>query len=990
LILGIALVHLLLMSVFVADMMSRQYKFLRNQSRQQALSLANELAIAANTHILGNDFDGLQRVIQNYKNFPELKYAMIVGPDNEVLSHTDISYVGKSAMDTVSIHISKVPGSHILVADDQIVDAVAPVTQAGAVIAWARVAISQEYIYSNLTAILRNGVIYILVAITIGTLVGILMGNNLTRGLYKLVGAAEKIRAGDRSLRAADSENFEVGRLAVAFNQMLDDIDANESLLKNAFDFSAVGMTITDLDGRWTKVNGSLCSMLGYSSEELARRTFKDVTHPDDLDKNLENFTQLQQGKIDKYSMDKRYIHKSGSIVWAHVTVSAAKDQQGRPMFFVAQVEDITEVIESLREVRERESILQSIFQNNEGAIGLFDKDLRYVLFNRQFSENHYRMTGKYPVSGQELYTGFPSEIVQKRRSVIQNVLKGNKEVVEANYLLDGKREYYRTSFNPVVVDGEITGVTSYSMNLTPMKEAEMAILKLNRVYKFISEMNQMIVRAADEETILREACRIAIEFGQFRFAWAGVHDIESGWITPTAWAGHEDGYLKNSRFSSRERPEGNGPTGRAVRSRTSVFCNDVANDPLMANWRDDALARGYHSSITIPLFAGSSVVSVLAMYTDESFFFTETEIKLLKEVTDNISFALDKIRLRRSEERAGAELKESEEKFRTLVEQSQVGVYILQDNKFVYVNPLIERISGYNSEELLRMGGFDQIIHKDDRDLASVKYENRILGKAPMDDYIVRVLKKNGGIAYLQTIASKILYRNQPAVLGSVIDITHTLYENNRINKAVIAAQERERIQIGMELHDNVQQILAGAMLTLDFVFASYEDKTSALGALRDIKRYLNESMVELRRISHQLAPSIRFEQNLEDKIRALVETMNIGRSADVKLEIDHFDHPLSQDIQLAFYRILQEQLTNILKYAHASLISIRLEELERIITLSIKDNGKGFDPATKKAGIGLENIRRRVAALEGEMKIVSSVGNGCELLLHVPADLS
>ena len=679
LILGIALVHLLLMSVFVVDMIARQYKFLHHQSRQQALSLANELAVAANTHVLGNDFDGLERVIQNYKNFPDLKYAMILAPDNEVLSHTDLSYVGKTALDSVSRRIGKEPGSHILLADDEIVDAVAPVTQAGATIAWARVAISQDYIYSHLTAILRNGVFYILAAIAIGTLVGILMGNRLTRGLYKLVAAAEKIRAGDRNLRAADSDSFEVGRLAVAFNQMLDDIDA-------------------------------------------------------------------------------------------------------------------------------RGSILESIFQNNEGAIGLYDKDLRYVLFNRQFAENHYKMTGKFPVAGEPLYSDFPSEVIEQRRALVQNVLKGKKEVVEANYLIDGKRAYYRTSFNPVLVDGEITGVTTNTINLTAIKEAE-------------------------------------------------------------------------------------------------------------------------------------------------------------------------------------AELKESEEKFRTLVEQSQVGVYILQDSRFVYVNPLIERISGYSAAELMRMERFDEIVHKEDRQLSTSKYENRLDGKAPTDDYVLRVVKKDGSIAYIQTIASRIIYRNEMAVLGSVIDITDKLQENNRLNKAVIDAQEKERIQIGMELHDNVQQILAGAMLTLDFVFGSYDDRTEALNALRDIKQYLSDGMAELRRISHQLAPSIRWEQNLEDKIRALVETMNIGRSADVKLEIDQFGQPLSQEIQLAFYRILQEQLTNILKYAHASLISIRLEKMERMITLSIKDNGQGFDPATKQSGIGLENIRRRVAALEGEMKIVSSVGNGCELLVQVPS---
>ncbi|HEY4206368.1 MAG TPA: PAS domain S-box protein, partial [Puia sp.] len=714
----------------VADMIARQYNFLRRQSRQQALSLVNELAVAAHTHILGNDFDGLQRVIKNFKNFPDLQYAMILAPDNEVLSHTDVSYIGKKALDSVSLRIGRQPGSQILVADDQIIDAVAPIMQAGSTIAWARVAISQEYIYSNLTAILRNGVFYILVAIAIGTLVAVLMGNRLTRGLHKLIAAAKKIRAGDRGLRAGASGSFEADHLAVAFNQMLDDIDANESLLKNAFDFSALGMTIADLDGRWTKVNGTLCRMLGYTEDELARTSFKEVTHPDDLKKNLADFALLQQGKIDKFSMDKRYIHKSGRLVWAHLTVSAAKDQQGRPVFFVAQVEDITEAVESSRELE-----------------------------------------------------------------------------------------------------------------------------KLHRVNFFISHINEMIVRAADEETILREACRIAIEYGKFRFAWAGLHDARSGRVLPIVWAGHEAEYLKGRGFSSLDVQDGRGPCGHAIRSRMAVYSNDIANDPLMAHARADALARGYRASIIFPLFAGPDVVSVFAMYMDEPHFFTDTEIKLLKGVTDNISFALDR----------------------------------------------------------------------------------------------------------------------------------H--HESNRINKAVIDAQERERIQLGMELHDNVQQILAGAMMTLDYVFASYEDRTEALNALGDIKRYLGESMVELRRISHQLSPSIRFEQNLEDKIRALVETMNVGRTADVRLEIDPFREPLSQEIQLAFYRILQEQLSNILRYAHASRISIRLKELEKKITLSITDNGQGFDPATKKTGIGLENIRRRVAALEGEFKIVSSVGNGCELLLQVPA---
>jgi PAS domain S-box-containing protein len=542
------------------------------------------------------------------------------------------------------------------------------------------------------------------------------------------------------------------------------------------------------------------------------------------------------------------------------------------------------------------------------------------------------------------------------------------------------------------------------SNNLTAIRERKQEIRNLNRVHQFVSHINAMIGKVADEETLLAESCRIAIEHGKFRFAWAGPHDARSGWITPATWAGHEAGYLKGRRFSSHFRPEGSGACGHAVRSRSAVCCNDSASDDLMEYWRADALSRGYRSSISCPLFAGGEVVSVLGLYMDEPHFFTSAEVQLLKEVADNISFALDKIRLRASEdrsqaevlrlnrlylnlrERTAAELIESEEKFRTLVERSQVGVYILQDNKFVYVNPWIEQISGYTATEMIAMQDFGQIIHREDRDLANDKYASRISGDVEKDDFVLKVHRKDGSVAHIRVLVSSIIYRNRPAALGSVLDITDRLQEDNRINKAVIDAQERERMQIGMELHDNIQQIIAGAIMNLNYVLSSFEDRDEALKVLHEIKRYLGDSLVELRRVSHQLAPSLRWDRNLAQDIGRLVESMHIGRFADVRTDIDQMDEPLNHELQLAIYRILQEQLTNIVKHAGASRVTIRLGAARRKIFLSVRDNGRGFDAAMKKPGIGLENIRRRVAALDGDVRIISSPGNGCELLLQVP----
>lgn len=986
LILGIAMVHLLLMSVFVADMVVRQDNFLRTQSKQQALSLANDLAVNADAHVLGNDFDGLERVVQNYQNFPHLKYAMVISPDNEVLSHTNLSYVGKKMLDSISLRIGKVAGSHILFGDDQVIDAVAPVMQGNTVIAWARVAISQDYISADVSAILRKGIFYVLIAIVLGTLVAIGIGNRLTKGLYKLIFAADTIKAGDRSVRAADSGSLEIGRLATAFNQMLNEIVSNESTLKNAFNYSASGMAISDLNGQWTRVNDTFCSMLGYSTEELLRMNFKDVTYPEDLEDTLGKFGLLQRGEIDKYSIEKRFLHRTGRIVWVHITVSAVKDQHGRPMFLVAQVDDVTESVLTSQEIKRRQSIQESIFQNADGSISLVDKDLRYVIFNRQHAEDHHRLTGRYPVVGEVLYGDFPQEMMEKRHALLRHVLRGNKEVVDGEYVLDGRRTYYHTSFNPVRVDGQVIGFTTYSINLTARKEAELEILKLNRLYLFISKINESILRLESREEIYAEACRIAIQYGRFRMAWFGLYDQLNDRIEPVKCEGAEDGLIDAIGIRNMKMSTSMIPAARAIRNR-SYFCyNDIANAPELGPIQAEMLKRDYRSCISFPVMVDNEIIGAIVLFMNEPDFFNDTEIKLLREVTENVAQALDKIRIKELRERTAAELKESEEKFRTLVEQSQVGVYILQDSQFVYINPLLERISGYTATELIKKQSFDPIVHQEDREFARQKYEDRISGKVMTDDFVLRIIKKNGAIAHLQIIVSRIIYRNRPAALGSVIDITDRLHEDKRINKAVIAAQEKERIQMGMELHDNVQQIIAGAKLTVDYAISCYDDKKEATSALGDVKRYLNDGITELRRLSHQLAPSIRFEQNLEDKIRALVETMNVGRSAEVKLEVDPLGQPISQEIQLAFYRILQEQLTNILKYAHASVINIRLKESADRIVLAIRDNGRGFDPEKKKTGIGFENIRRRVAALEGDLKIKSSPGNGCELLLQVP----
>ena len=116
----------------------------------------------------------------------------------------------------------------------------------------------------------------------------------------------------------------------------------SDSLFQSAFQFAAIGMAIVSPEGKWLRVNHSICEITGYSEGELLTRTFQDITHPDDLDLDLANVRKMLAGEINTYQMEKRYFHKDGSIVWVLLSVSLVSNKSGAPLFFISQIQDIT------------------------------------------------------------------------------------------------------------------------------------------------------------------------------------------------------------------------------------------------------------------------------------------------------------------------------------------------------------------------------------------------------------------------------------------------------------------------------------------------------------------------------------------------------------------------------------------------------------------------------------------------------------------------
>ncbi|MBE3076200.1 MAG: PAS domain S-box protein, partial [Actinobacteria bacterium] len=113
-----------------------------------------------------------------------------------------------------------------------------------------------------------------------------------------------------------------------------------EERFRSAFDFAAIGMSMVSEDGRFIRVNRSLCRILGYVEVELLGMTFQEITHPEDLEKDLRYAHQVLAGEIDHYQMEKRYVHADGHYVWALLSVSSARDSESDRPMFISQVQD--------------------------------------------------------------------------------------------------------------------------------------------------------------------------------------------------------------------------------------------------------------------------------------------------------------------------------------------------------------------------------------------------------------------------------------------------------------------------------------------------------------------------------------------------------------------------------------------------------------------------------------------------------------------------
>jgi PAS domain S-box-containing protein len=334
-----------------------------------------------------------------------------------------------------------------------------------------------------------------------------------------------------------------------------------------------------------------------------------------------------------------------------------------------------------------------------------------------------------------------------------------------------------------------------------------------------------------------------------------------------------------------------------------------------------------------------------------------------------------------------------SEKQFRQIVETAQEGIWMLDEKNLTqFVNAKMCRIMGYSEEEMIGKPPHffvKQIGKRPGQEMFSTGMNTTI------DMYEDQLVTKSGAVVWAHLSTNPIVddNGNYKGALAMVTDVTvrkrleekivrQKVQQQKEITKAALQVQEKERNFLGSELHDNINQILTAVKLHLKHYL---ESPDAAKEIITSSHAYLEMAIEEIRKLSQKLVTHRFDEDSFTEAIRFLIKGLSIEKI--VVLNVAKLNEgAIHENIKLTVFRIVQEQLNNISKYANATQVTITISNDTKEVCLNICDNGIGFNTKEKRAGVGLTNIYNRAESYNGTVEIKSAPGQGCNLQLRIP----
>ena len=630
-----------------------------------------------------------------------------------------------------------------------------------------------------------------------------------------------------------------------------------------------------DLEGRVLYLNRAGREMLEIGlDEDVSRLTVQDL-HPEWAYRLI-----LEQGDLESlgrevWSGETAFRNRRGQEIPTSQVVIAHKGASGKVEFYSSIARDITASQQAAQALQEANNRLRTLVQASPLAIVGLDLEERVISWNpaaeRMFGWSQDEVMGQaLPTIPKEEETAFKA----LRQSNLQGIALLGQEVHRQRR--DGSVIEVRLSTAPLHdAAGGVIGNMGIIEDITERKRLEATLRQVSRALKAITECHQALIRATDEMELLHEVCRIIVEVGGYRMAWAGYAEADAPKsVRPVAHTGLDAGYVKKVNTTWADEERGRGPVGAAIRSGEPAVVRDTLTDRNFDPWRAEAQKRNFRSVLGLPLIP----FGALCIYATEPNAFDDEEIKLLLGLANDLAYGIMALRGRAEQRRAEEALKESERELRRLASQ-------------------------------------------------------------------------------------------------------------------LLSIQEKERRRVARELHDELGQALTVLKINLVAIEDQLAPDQQPLRAnCEHMLSYIDTVIENVRRLSWDLSPSSLEDLGLSAALGYLVDETCRNHNLQSAVVMDEIDHLFAPEIQINIYRIFQETLTNVVKHARASLVSVNVAREDGKVSFTIRDNGRGFNVKEAMSGkvakksLGLTAMNERARMARGSLQISSRKGRGATIEFVIP----
>lgn len=739
-----------------------------------------------------------------------------------------------------------------------------------------------------------------------------------------------------------------------------------------------------------------------------------DEIHPEDRSKVRGFLEEIIPSSNRIIPVSYRVRHREGYYIWLEGTfMNKLSDPEIGAI--VVNVRDVTERKNAEFEVEMRERRFRDTLDNMMEGAQIIDFNWRYIYVNDALSAySGYKSEELIGHTIQERYPGVEqTELFKVLKRCMEEKIP---EHLENEFVFpNGNKRFFELSVQPVP-----EGIFILSVDITDRKKAEQENQKLNRLYAFISSINQSIVHIRDEASLLKQACEIATKIGKFKVAWIDMLDEQQELqLACIDGEGSMRASLENGPIDYNDMRLRHTPVGRAYHSGEYAVCNDLLTDPLLVSLRESFSAHDVRSAISLPIRKWGKMVGVFNLSSPQPDFFDKHEVNLLLEAAGDISFALEIFERNAQHQVMENLVIHNEKRFRALIEKS-TDMKTLTDLSahLVYASPSVFTTFDYEEDDLLYKSVLD-LLHPEERPVTKNLVAGLLEKPGTSIQLQFRLKHKKGHWVWCEGTLTNMLH--EPAINALVANFTDISKRKAAEEQKELAVQEREKMlsdlmmrsknleqfayMVSHNLRSPVAQILGISNILKGNL--SKEERVKSQDFMYRAVEKLDSVVKDLNKIL-EVRGSVT-ENKEECHLTGILEDIKVGIRDSLDREQVHIEYDFGVDclraIRSYVYSIFYNLITNSIKYRSADrklIIRIRSYHRDGKIILEFKDNGTGIDLEKYGSkvfglynrfheniagkGIGLFMVKAQVEALEGKIEIKSAVGEGTEFRVELP----